>query len=50
LATGSTNFVCIHRALKVTPAIAAGVTDRLSEMGDPVEMPEAFEEARKRSS
>ncbi len=29
-----TNFVKIHQTLKVTPAMAAGVTDRLWEAGD----------------
>jgi hypothetical protein len=28
------NFVRIHQTLKITPAMAAGVTDRLWEMGD----------------
>jgi hypothetical protein len=28
------NFVRIHKTLKVTPAMAAGVTDKLWEMGD----------------
>lgn len=37
------NFVRIHQTLKVTPALAAGVTDRLWEMKDLVEMLEAFE-------
>lgn len=37
------NFVRIHQTLKVTPAMAAGVTDRLWEMTDLVEMIEAFE-------
>jgi IS1 family transposase len=42
------NFVRIHQTLKVTPAMAAGVTDRLWEMTDLVEMIEAFE-AREKS-
>jgi IS1 family transposase len=37
------NFVRIHQTLKMTPAMAAGVTDRLWEMTDLVEMIEAFE-------
>ena len=37
------NFVRIHQTLKVTPAMAAGVTDRLWEMKDVVEMLEAWE-------
>src|SRR5712691_4187345 len=44
------NFVRIHQTLKVTPAMAAGVTDRLWEMGDLVDMVEAFEEAEKRAA
>lgn len=37
------NFVRIHKTLKVTPAMAAGVTKRVWEMSDLVEMLEAFE-------
>jgi IS1 family transposase len=37
------NFVRIHQTLKISPAMAAGVTDRLWEMTDLVEMIEAFE-------
>jgi hypothetical protein len=40
------NFVRIHQTLKVTPAMAAGVTQRLWEMTDVVEMLEAWEESR----
>jgi IS1 family transposase len=35
------NFVRIHRTLRVTPAMAAGVTDRLWEIGDIVALVEA---------
>lgn len=28
------NFVRIHRSLRVTPAMAAGVTDRLWDLGE----------------
>jgi len=28
------NFVRIHQTLKVTPSMAAGVTDKLWEIGD----------------
>jgi hypothetical protein len=35
------NFVRIHQTLKVTPAMAAGVTKRLWEMSDVVDMLEA---------
>jgi hypothetical protein len=44
------NFVRIHQTLKVTPAMAAGVTDRLWEMGDVVDLLEAFETAQKRAA
>jgi IS1 family transposase len=37
------NFVRIHRTLKVTPAMAAGVTDRLWEINDIVALLEAKE-------
>jgi hypothetical protein len=37
------NFVRIHQTIKMSPAMAAGVTDRLWEMTDLVEMIEAFE-------
>ncbi len=39
------NFVRIHATLKVTPAMAAGVTDRLWEMGDVVSVLETWERA-----
>jgi len=42
------NFVRLHQTLKVSPAMAAGVTDRLWEMGDVVDMLDAFEAKRKR--
>jgi IS1 family transposase len=41
------NFVRIHKTLKVTPGMAAGVTDRLWEVGDMVDMLEAWETAPK---
>jgi hypothetical protein len=37
------NFVRIHKTLKVTPAMAAGVTKRLWEMSDVVDMIDAWE-------
>jgi hypothetical protein len=37
------NFVRIHQTLRVTPAMAAGVTDRLWEMSDLVAVLEATE-------
>ena len=36
------NFVRIHKTLKTTPAMAAGVTDRLWEIADMVEVLEAW--------
>jgi IS1 family transposase len=39
------NFVRIHNTLKMTPAMAAGVTDRLWEVGDMVNVLEAWEQA-----
>jgi hypothetical protein len=35
------NFVRIHKTLRVSPAMAAGVTDRLWEIGDIVALVEA---------
>jgi IS1 family transposase len=37
------NFVRIHQTLRVTPAMAAGVTDRLWELGDLVAVVEKWE-------
>jgi IS1 family transposase len=37
------NFVRVHQTLKITPAMAAGVTDRLWEIGDIVSVIEAWE-------
>ena len=37
------NFVRIHKTLKTTPAMAAGVTDRLWEVSDMVRILEAWE-------
>jgi len=42
------NFVRIHKTLKVSPAMAAGVTDRLWEMSDVVELLEAWETKERR--
>jgi hypothetical protein len=37
------NFVRIHKTLRVTPAMAAGVTDRLWEVSDIVALLETLE-------
>jgi hypothetical protein len=37
------NFVRVHQTLRVSPAMAAGVTTRLWEMSDVVEMLEEWE-------
>lgn len=42
------NFVRIHRTLRTTPAMAAGVTRRLWEMTDVVDVLEAWEAAQTR--
>jgi hypothetical protein len=42
------NFVRIHQTLKVTPAMAAGITSKLWEMSDMVKVLEAWEEGRGR--
>jgi hypothetical protein len=42
------NFVRIHKTLKVTPAMAAGVTDRLWEVADMTNVLEAWEADRHR--
>ena len=39
------NFVRIHKTLRVTPAMAAGVTDKLWEISDVVAMLEKWEAA-----
>jgi hypothetical protein len=39
------NFVRIHKTLKMTPAMAAGVTDRLWEVAGMVNVLEAWEES-----
>jgi IS1 family transposase len=40
------NFVRIHKTLKITPAMAAGVTDRLWEVSDMVAVLDAWETSR----
>jgi len=37
------NFVRIHQTLRMSPAMAAGVTDRLWEIGDIVALVEAMD-------
>ena len=44
------NFVRVHRSLRVTPAMAAGVTDRLFDVSDLVALLEAEEKARERAA
>jgi hypothetical protein len=41
------NFVRIHQTLRIAPAMAAGVTDRLWEMSDMVKVLEDWEAAQK---
>jgi hypothetical protein len=40
------NFMKIHRTLRTSPAIAAGVTDRLWSVEDLVALWEAYEQRR----
>lgn len=40
------NFVRIHKTLRITPAMAAGVSKRLWEMGDVADVLEAWEASR----
>jgi hypothetical protein len=40
------NFVRIHQTIKVTPAMAAGITKRLWEMTDVVDVLEAWEPSK----
>jgi len=44
------NFVKMHRSLKMTPALAAGVTDRLWEVSDLVALLEADEPGLERAA
>ena len=44
------NFIKIHRTLRVTPAMAAGVTDRLWEVADVVAAWEASERREERAA
>jgi hypothetical protein len=40
---GHYNFVRIHKTLRVTPAMAAGVTDKLCDVSDIVKVLEDWE-------
>jgi hypothetical protein len=42
------NFCRIHKTLRITPAMAAGVTERLWEVADIVAVVEAIEEPTKK--
>jgi hypothetical protein len=44
------NFIKIHRTLRVTPPMAAGVTDRLWEVSDLVALIEARERGLERAA
>jgi IS1 family transposase len=44
------NFVRVHQTLRTTPAMAAGVTKRLWEMSDVVDMLETWEQVNARAS
>jgi hypothetical protein len=43
------NFVRVHKTLRTTPATAAGVTSRLWEIGDIVNVLEAWETQGKKA-
>jgi len=45
---GLVQFVKVHRTLKVTPALAAGVMDRLWSMDDLVALIDAWDDAQPR--
>lgn len=44
------NFIKIHRTLRVSPAMAAGVADRLWEVSDLVKLWESYEQESKRAA
>jgi hypothetical protein len=44
------NFVRIHQTLRVTPAMQAGVTDRLSSLEDMVRIVDEWEAKQKEKS
>jgi len=46
----ASNFIKIHRTLRVTPAMAAGVTDKLWDVGDLVSLWESYEARGQRAA
>jgi hypothetical protein len=44
------NFVRIHQSLRMTPAMAAGVTDRLWDVADLVSLWEQYERRAERAA
>jgi len=40
------NFIKIHRTLRMSPAMAAGVVDRLWDVNDLIDLWEAYEQRR----
>lgn len=44
------NFVRIHKTLRMTPAMAAKITDRLWEIGDVIDVLEAWERSQSRQA
>jgi len=44
------NFVRVHKTLRMSPAMATGVTKRLWEMSDVVDMLEAWEARESRAA
>jgi hypothetical protein len=44
------NFIKIHRTLRMSPAMAAGVTDRLWEVSDLVALWESYEREAERAA
>ncbi|MCB9497828.1 MAG: hypothetical protein H6688_00010 [Erysipelotrichaceae bacterium] len=43
------NFIRIHKTLKTTPAMAAGITEKLWSIGEIIDLIDAKEELRDRS-
>jgi hypothetical protein len=44
------NFIKIHRTLRVSPAMAAGVSDRLWDVADLVALWESYEQGMERAA